>query len=145
MLNVADTLVDPVAKAVGDLGEQIAKATTPLRRQARAATLSYLDEQKQRAAGEVTAIADMIRRSAQPNDGTAASALSGCAVGFADQIEDFAASLRERPTAAILADTETLARRQPALFLAGAVAVGFIIGALLASAGEPGGPQGTQP
>lgn len=131
MADVLESVVEPFAKTVADLREQIAKIVAPLRWQAHAAAMSYLDEQKQRAAHEVAAFADIMRRSAQPAEDAEASTVAECAVHAAGRIEDFADRLRDRSSAAILADTEALACRQPALFLMGAVAVGFTIGYIL--------------
>jgi|SRR5579884_2530779 hypothetical protein len=136
MAHIAETIVQPVTKAFCDFGDQVGRISSPLRRQAREATLNYLDEQKERAAQEVSALADIMRRSAQSGDHEANSMVAGYAVDIAGQIEGFAGTLRERRSADILADAEGLARRQPALFLLGAVAIGFVIGFMLTSAEE---------
>jgi hypothetical protein len=143
MPHVAEAIVQPIAKVAADLCGQIGKIFAPLRRQARRTTLTYLDEQKQRAAREVAVLADIVRQTAHSADAGDETSVAGCAVQLADRIDRFAGMLRERPCAAMLADTENLARQQPALFLMGAVAVGFVIGFVLTSAedeqSEPGG------
>ncbi|HEX3990788.1 MAG TPA: hypothetical protein VHX39_06420 [Acetobacteraceae bacterium] len=133
MSDIVETVIQPITNAVAGMRDQITSIATPLRRQARSGALAYLDEQKQSAAHEVSAFADIVRRAAQPQDGQEASPVAGCATQFADRIDEFAGTLRDRSAADVIADTEALARREPALFLLGAVAVGFLLGFLLKS------------
>jgi hypothetical protein len=139
MPHVAETIIEPLAKAVCDLGAHIANIVAPLRSQARAAALSYLDEQKQRAAHEMAAFADIMRRSAQPAQPDDPSAVAECAIHLAERVDDLAGTVSDRSCAAILADAEALARRQPALFLLSSVAIGLAIGFIL----KPPGPKKT--
>ena len=108
-------------RQVGRLGEQM-----------RAAAESLVDEQKERMALVVQGVADMLRRTAdtleRDNNATAAD----YAGRVAAQIDRVSAAVREREIGEMVASTEDFARRQPALFIAGAVAAGFVIGRLLA-------------
>jgi ElaB/YqjD/DUF883 family membrane-anchored ribosome-binding protein len=108
-------------RRAGRLGEQLRDAAEAL-----------IDEQKERLAAAVKSIADMLRRTAdtleRENNGTAAHYASRAAA----EIDRFSATVRERRLGEMMASTEAFARRQPALFVAGAAAAGFVIGRLLA-------------
>jgi ElaB/YqjD/DUF883 family membrane-anchored ribosome-binding protein len=100
--------------------------------QMREAAASLLDEQKERMASAVHGIADMLRRTAdtleRENNATAARYADRAAA----QIDRLSQTVRNRELGEIVASTEDFARRQPALFVAGAVAAGFVLGRLLA-------------
>jgi ElaB/YqjD/DUF883 family membrane-anchored ribosome-binding protein len=106
---------------VGRLGEQMREAAS-----------SLIDEQKERMAVAVHGIADMLRRTAdtleRENNATAAHYADQAAA----QIDRISDTVRNRELSDMVAGTEDFARRQPALFIAGAVAAGFVIGRLLA-------------
>jgi ElaB/YqjD/DUF883 family membrane-anchored ribosome-binding protein len=110
-------------RQVGRLGEQMRDAAETL-----------VDEQKERMAVAVQGVADMLRRTAdtleRENNATAAH----YAGRVAAQIDRFSTTVREREIGEMVASTEAFARRQPALFIAGAVAAGFVLGRLLARA-----------
>jgi ElaB/YqjD/DUF883 family membrane-anchored ribosome-binding protein len=108
-------------RQVGRLGEQM-----------RDAAESLIDEQKERMAVAVHGVADMLRRTADTleheNNATAAHYAGQAAA----RIDRFSDTVRNRELGEMVASTEDFARRQPALFIAGAVAAGFVIGRLLA-------------
>jgi ElaB/YqjD/DUF883 family membrane-anchored ribosome-binding protein len=108
-------------RQVGRLGEQM-----------RDAAGSLIDEQKERMAVAVHGVADMLRRTAdtleRENNATAAHYADKAAM----QIDRLSDTVRNRELGEMVASTEDFARRQPALFIAGAVAAGFVIGRLLA-------------
>src|SRR6185437_2870984 len=125
--------------AARDAGAQAAAAGTAAQRQVaqlgeqmRGAAESLVEEQKERMAAAVQGVADMLRRTAdtleRENNATAAH----YAGRVAAQIDRFSSAVREREIGEMVASTEDFARRQPALFIAGAVAAGFVIGRLLA-------------
>ena len=103
---------------------------------------SLLDEQKDRMASAVHGVADMLRRTAdtleRENNATAAH--------YADQaathIDRLSETVRSRPLGEMVTGAEAFARRQPALFIAGAVAAGFVIGRLLARPSPQPGETG---
>lgn len=117
----AETAGAGVQREVGRLAEQM-----------REAAQSLLDEQKERMAAAVHGVADALRRTAdaleRENNATAAHYAGRAAA----QIDRFSETVRDRQFGEMVASAEDLARRQPALFVAGAVAAGFVIGRLLA-------------
>lgn len=103
----------------------------------REAALSLVDDQKARLAETVHGFALAFRRTATALQQEESRIASRCADQAAAQLDRAAAALRERQLAGILSEAEALARRQPALFIAGAVAAGFILSRLLAAPSAP--------
>ena len=134
-----DAIKVQATDAARDARTQAAAAGTAAQRQVaqlgeqmRDAAESLVEEQKERMAAAVQGVADMLRRTAdtleRENNATAAH----YAGRVAAQIDRFSTAVREREIGEMVASTEDFARRQPALFIAGAVAAGFVIGRLLA-------------
>ena len=99
----------------------------------RQATASLVAEQKTRLAETVHGFALAFRRTADALQREQSPIASRCADQAAAQLDRVAAVLRERRLADLLVEAEALARRQPALFIAGTVAAGFVAGRLLAA------------
>ncbi|MBV8888767.1 MAG: hypothetical protein JO267_02835 [Alphaproteobacteria bacterium] len=97
---------------------------------------SLIDEQKERAAGQIAGVADVLRRAAESLEGSQAQSIAQYAGDTAGRIDDFARSLRERPWSDLLAEIEDFARRQPALFLVGSVVLGIAAGRFLTASSE---------
>jgi hypothetical protein len=116
-------LLEQAAEAGRDAATQIAD-------EFRGAAESFLDERKNRAADTVRGVADALHHAAgdlareSPPIAEYADHAAGC-------VEDFADRLHDRSLGSILAEAETIARRQPALFLLGAAGLGFTLGRLL--------------
>lgn len=106
--------------------------------QMRDAAQSVLDEQKTRIADAVHGLADAFRRAANTLEQDRNPTVARYADQAASQIDRFSNTVRARDIAGLLADTEDFARRQPSLFIAGAVATGFVIGRLIARPGDGG-------
>jgi ElaB/YqjD/DUF883 family membrane-anchored ribosome-binding protein len=134
-----DAIKAQATDAARDARAQAAAAGTAAQRQVarlgeqmRDAAESLIEEQKERMAVAVQGVADMLRRTAdtleRENNATAAH----YAGRVAAQVDRFSTAVREREIGEVVASTEDFARRQPALFIAGAVAAGFVIGRLLA-------------
>jgi ElaB/YqjD/DUF883 family membrane-anchored ribosome-binding protein len=144
-----DTVKEQAKDAARDVGAQAGAASAAAQRQVgrlgeqmRDAAASLLDEQKDRMAAAVQGIADMLRRTAdtleRENNATAAHYADRAAA----QINRFSETVRSRPFGEMVTGAEDFARRQPALFIAGAVAAGFVIGRLLARPSRPAGETG---
>jgi hypothetical protein len=103
----------------------------------RAAALTAADERKQRAAEQVGGIAEALRSASRSLARSQIPTAARYTDRAAEQIEEVARALRERRWGELVEDVEQVARRQPALFVAGAVAIGFLIGRfLLLSSGD---------
>jgi ElaB/YqjD/DUF883 family membrane-anchored ribosome-binding protein len=111
--------------------------------QMRDAAQSVLNEQKGRVADVVHDLAEALRRTAHTLEHEENATAARYADQAAAQIDRFSETVRRRELADFLAGTEDFARRQPSLFIAGAVATGFVIGRLLARPPEGGNaPRG---
>ena len=110
---------------------------------ARSAALSVVDEHRTRAAAQVGGVAAAARAAARSFERSQSPVVAGYADCAARQIEGFADTIRQRRWAQLAADVDEVARRRPALFVAGAVALGFLAGRFLSAASrrtEPPAP-----
>jgi len=103
---------------------------------ARLAAESMLEEQRQQVAQKVSGIAEALRSAANSLEQSQNRALAGYVDQAADQVESISRTVRERRWNEIVADTEDFARRQPTLFVVGAVATGFLVGRFLWAGGR---------
>ncbi|HEY1432248.1 MAG TPA: hypothetical protein VGF39_11585 [Stellaceae bacterium] len=105
---------------------------------ARSAAESLLHEQKRQIAERVSGVGEALRSAAHPLHRSQNQNISRYVEQAAHQVEEFARNLHHRHWKELVADTEEFARRQPTLFVLGAVAAGFVIGRLLwtSAAGE---------
>jgi hypothetical protein len=104
---------------------------------ARDSAASMLDMQRNRAADQISAVAQALRDSTESLDRNSAGAVVRYADQAARQISDFAEVVRSRSWSELADDAETFARRWPLAFMASAVGIGFIAGRfMLSSAGQ---------
>jgi hypothetical protein len=92
---------------------------------------SLAEEQKRRLGQRVSGIAEALRSAVHPLDRSENRIVSRYVEQAANEAENFARKIREHRWNELLAETEDLARRQPTLFVLGAVATGFLIGRLV--------------
>jgi hypothetical protein len=105
---------------------------------ARTAAESLLEDQKRQIADRVGGIAQALHSAAHSLDHSQNRLIARYVEEAADKVEDISRTVRERRWSELVTDTEDFARRQPALFVLGAVAAGFLVERFLwATAGEP--------
>jgi hypothetical protein len=103
----------------------------------RGAAESLLDEGKDRAIDTVHGVAQALRKTAEGlQEAEGGEFVARYAEQAADQIERFTESMRDRHLTDVVADLDDFARRQPTLFLVGAVAAGFIVGRFMSASGD---------
>jgi flagellar biosynthesis regulator FlaF len=107
---------------------------TELANAAQSAALSVVDEQKARTTVQISGLAEALRAAAQAFDRSRSPIAAHYADTAARRVETLAASIRNRPWTELVDDLEQTARRRPAAFVAGAVALGFILGRFLSAA-----------
>jgi hypothetical protein len=112
---------------------------------ARSAAMALADEQKEFAAKQVNGVAEAVRSAARSLDHSQSPTVARYADQAAGQIEELAHGLRRRQWGDIIADIEDIARRQPALFVAGAIAAGFLAGRFLSVSAGRNHKAGHQP
>ncbi len=103
-----------------------------LMEQARDGALQQLDKQRERAATELTSVADAVRQSSRGLQGDHA-AMASFVDTAANQIERLVGGLREKHVDDMVEDMEQFARRRPALFLGSAFCLGLIAARFLKS------------
>jgi ElaB/YqjD/DUF883 family membrane-anchored ribosome-binding protein len=104
---------------------------------ARSAAESLLEEQKRQVADRVSGVGEALRSAIGPLDRSQSAIVARVVEQAADRVENFSRTLRNRHWNELVADTENYARRQPTLFVLGAIATGFLLGRLLWSTTGP--------
>ena len=94
---------------------------------------AFVDDQRNRAANEIDAFGEVLRRSVQTLDHRETTAVARYADESARRISRFADRLRRRSLAGLTADLEDFVRRWPLACIASAIGVGLIAGRFLVS------------
>lgn len=99
---------------------------------------AQLSTQKARATDGLGSIAQAVRQSTQPLREHKQDVIAEYVEKAADGIERFSTRLRERDVKDLMNDVQQFARRQPALIIGAAFAVGLIGARLLKSSADKG-------
>lgn len=95
------------------------------------------DEKKDMAVGELGTLASSLRRVVDDLGSSHPNNMSGKVVStLADRLESFSQTLEGKDLDNVVTDVERFARRNPAAFLGGAVALGFIASRFLKSSAD---------
>jgi hypothetical protein len=113
-----------VSSATSEVKSQVSELTHSAQEQAN----SFLGEQKGMAAERIEGVADALRQAGQNLAGRDESMLAQYTDSLAGQLDRFSTTLRDREIGSLLADAKQLAHRQPEMFVAGALAAGFVLG-----------------
>lgn len=119
--------------APGDVGATAAQAKTEVTEtathlvdQVRTQATTRLSEQKDRAAGGLGMVAELLRAASgtvrQQDKVLAAQGIDD----LANRVEQISGTLRERDVTQLLSETQNFARQRPGLFLGGAATLGFL-------------------
>jgi len=112
---------------LGDLKEQVAEQAT-----------GRLEEQKTAASSGISTVAHAFRQTGQQLRGEEQEGIAQYIDQAAQRLERFSDYLGERDLRGLARDAEQFARREPALFLGGAFAVGMLAARFLKSSGSNG-------
>jgi len=107
--------------------------------QARQQVKSKLGDQKDRATEGLGQVAQALRETGQQLRGHQQESIGQYAEMAADQVERFSGYLRGQDINQLLGEVESLARRQPALFVGGAFMLGFFLSRFLKSSSDGAG------
>jgi hypothetical protein len=146
----SDTEASPEADIGAEIGDR-ARATLDhakedaraLADRAREAAMSALDRQKAEAASQLDGLAQAFRSTAENLESQHYGPIARYAGLAAENLGGIAEALNEQDLASLLSSGRRLARRQPALFVGGAVALGFGLIRFLKSSGEGLPPSST--
>lgn len=112
--------------------EKVRETASTLAHDAKEQAREQFDSRKGTAIGELDGLASALRRAGSELDNS--SGMSGKVLStVADRIESFSRSLDGRDLDGIVHDVEGFARRNPAAFLGGAIAIGFLASRFLKS------------
>lgn len=100
-----------------------------------------LAETRTRAAGHVSAVAETLHSSSEDLRDRGEEQVSRYVEKAADQVERMATYLQDADVGEVVNRVERFARREPAAFMAGAFAVGFLASRLLKSSRDTGYPM----
>jgi hypothetical protein len=125
-------VTDAARKAAGSTIKAVAAQASQLASNITEEMSSTADEQKARGAEAIKGIAGALGKAASEFDAPAPMVADYMKTA-AGQIEDLSARLKDKSIPELLTSAQNMARNQPALFFAGAVAAGFAVSRLLKS------------
>jgi hypothetical protein len=110
---------------VSEASEQVQEQVMGLTEQIRQQADEQITTQKERLAETLETVALLLRQAGEHADLQDKAVLSGYVDKASGQVSQWSVALRERDTSRLLEDTVEYARRQPMVFLGGALAAGF--------------------
>jgi len=118
---------EQVQQKLGDIKDQVAEQAS-----------GRLEEQKSAASSGISTVADAFRQTGQHLRGQEQEGVAQYIDQAAQRLEQFSHYLGEHDLKDLARDAEQFARREPALFLGGAFAVGMLAARFLKSSGSNG-------
>lgn len=122
----AGNAVDQAKAKTGDVVDQVKQTAGQVVDQAKQTATAQVSDRKDMAADSLGAVADTLRQTSQQLRDQNVGPFVGVADAAASRIEGVSSYLRETDVNDMLRDVEDLGRRQPALFLAGALGLGLL-------------------
>lgn len=116
--------------------QQASQKASEIADQARTQVISKLDDQKEAAAGSLGSVAQALRQTGQQFRDQDQQPFGQVAESAADMVDRFSGFLSERDIHQLIGEAESFARRQPALFIGGAFALGLLAARFLKSSGD---------
>jgi hypothetical protein len=121
------------SESARQVGKQAKQDTRETLDKARNQVQSMLAEQKQSAAGQVEGLARALRKTAEQLDAQDQSPVARYVERAAERLDQLGGTLRDRDIESLAMQVQDFARRQPGVFLGGAVAAGFLVARFLKS------------
>lgn len=128
--------VDQAQQKLGPAVDQAQQTAGQLTEQAKQQATSRLESQKDRAVDSLVTVAQALRQTGQHLREQEQGGIAEYVEQAAERVEGLTNHLRARDVPQLLADTEDVARRRPALFLGTALALGFVGARFLMSSGQ---------
>ncbi|RIK38050.1 MAG: hypothetical protein DCC55_22265 [Chloroflexi bacterium] len=123
-------------KVVDKTKQAVNEAVTETMDEARHQVSATLADQKTRAADQLSDVAHALRRTGEELQSQEHPTIAQFAEAAAEQVERFSGYLKEGDIGDLWQDIRSVAQRQPELFVAGALAAGFLVGRFLKSSGS---------
>ncbi len=137
-----DSIVEQAQQKAGEVAGQVQEKAGAVVDQVKQQATSRIDQQKDMAAGNLWSVANAIRDTGQSLRDKDQGAIAQVVDRGAEQVERLSSYLAHRDVNQILTEAQHFARRQPALFVGGAFALGMLGARFLKSTGQP--PKATQ-
>jgi hypothetical protein len=125
---VGREIAQDAKSAVSNASSEVKSQVTDIAGAAQEQATNFLDEQKGMAAQRIGGVANALRHAGQELAGNDEGALAQYTDTLAGQLDRFSNTLRDREIGSLFDDAKQLAYRQPELFVAGALAAGFVLG-----------------
>lgn len=129
-------LTSTVATSARDLTDEAKQVAGDVMDQAKKSAETSITSGKERAAESLADVADALRQAGEHLRSQDKASLTDYVVRAADKVEAASFYLQRRTLSDVLGDVGGLARREPALFLGGAFALGLLGGRFLKSSGS---------
>jgi hypothetical protein len=136
---IAGAGLEREAREAREATEEVGEAAVGAAERVKERTGQALAGQKDYLAGQVESIAHALRRTAATLRVEGQDAVAGFADRAAGRLAGMSSSVRENDTSGLIRRAEDFARREPALFLGGAVALGLAIARMLKSSERSAG------
>jgi hypothetical protein len=133
--------VDQAQDTVSQVVDQAQGVAAQVADQAKQQATSQLASQKDRAVDGLATVAQALRQTGQTLQQQDQETVGGYVEQAAQRVESMTNYLRAHEVHELLEDTQNLARRQPVLFLTGALALGFVAARFLMSSGQRAAAQ----
>jgi len=134
--NSQPSMMDQAKQQTQNVVHQTQQKAGEMVDQAKTKVMSQLEGQKERAAGTMEGVAQALRQTGQQLRDQDQAPVAQFAEGAADFVDRFTGYLNQRNINEMIGQVEVFARRQPALFLGGAFALGFMAARFLKSSGD---------
>jgi len=134
-------LADQAQAKAGQVVDQAQGAAGQVAEQAKQQATSQLESQKRRAVDSLVTVAQALRQTGEQLEQQEQGAVGGYIEQAAERVERVTNHLRSHDVPELLAQTQDFARRQPGLFVAGALALGFLGARFLMSSGQRAAQQ----
>lgn len=137
------SVTEQAKQATSEVAEQVKQTTGQVADLAREQVSTRLSGQKDRAAEGLTSVADALRQTGQQLRGQDQQMVTDYIDSAAAQVEKISNYLRQNDLGGLVDDIESLARRQPGLFMGGAFALGLLGARFLKSSRPYTSPTGS--
>ncbi len=140
----ATPMKEQVQHTAADVKEQVQHTAADLKEQVATQATGTMANQKDAASDNLNTVAHAFRQTSEHLRDSDQAGIAGYVDRAAGQVEHVAGYLSKRDLREIAQDAEQFARREPALFLGGALALGLFAARFLKSSGQAaqGGGQG---
>lgn len=121
-----DQMKNDLAQKTGDVMDQAREQTGQAMEQVRGSAFQMMDQQKHRAADSLGSVASALHQTGDNLQNGDQDAIGQYAHRAADTVDQFAQQLRDKNVDQLFSEAEQFARREPELFLGGAVLLGLL-------------------